>query len=221
MAKDFPLRINQQVHIQAEGRKESLRSLVQDVGEEVFTVMAGSGEEEIFHRGDEVRVVFYTGEARYEFTTQVLGRVLEPVPVYVLARPVEIKRVQAREFVRVKAALEVRYQVLTEGDLARLKALRPRKKAVSIDISGGGMQLVLREELKEGDLLLLALEIPQQESFVRLTLLGRVKRVVLQEQKGYRHYVAGVAFEDISERERDVIIGYVFRRLLEEMRKER
>lgn len=209
--------INLPVTIKKPQGKE-LRTIIQDVSEEAFAVLApGSGEINLL-TGDLVEVTCNREDARYQFTTRVLRYLPGPPSLYYLGYPAEYRRIQVRSHVRAKAALELRYAVWPEADWPH-RPPRPHKKAVTIDISGGGAQLVLREPVEAGTLLYLELNLPGPRHHQPLRLAGRVKRATPRQVEGAIRYEAGVAFEGISEKQEDEIVAFVFQRLLEERRR--
>ncbi|MDN5344684.1 MAG: hypothetical protein PWQ18_795 [Clostridia bacterium] len=216
MARPGFIQINLPVSIRKDAGKE-IRTLIQEVGEEGFAVLAPGSEEMVLGTGDKVEITCHREDARYEFATRVQGYQGGPAPVYYLAYPVDYRRIQVRSHVRAKAALEFRYAPWPPVDWPH-RPPRPYKRGVTVDLSGGGSQLVLREPPEVDSLLYLELRIPGRRHQLPLRLAARVKRVRPREIDGVRRYEVGVAFEGISERQEDQIIAFVFQRLLEERR---
>ncbi|WP_406678124.1 flagellar brake protein [Moorella sp. ACPs] len=211
------IRINLPIFIKTPGSKD-VRTIIQDTGEDGFAVLAPAGDELVLAPGESVAVACNRQDARYEFTTTVQRYLPGEPPLYYLAYPDDYRRIQVRSHVRVKAALEFRYAVWSKADWP-YRPPRPHKKGVTVDISGGGAQLVLRDPVEVGDLLYLELHLPGRRHHLPMRLTGRVKRVARREIDGVMRYEAGVAFEGISERQEDQIVAFVFQRLLEERRR--
>ncbi|AOQ23450.1 flagellar brake protein [Neomoorella thermoacetica] len=210
------IRINTPITISVPGKK-AIRTLIQETGEDSFAILAPAGEELLLGRGDLVEATCSREDARYEFTARVIRYEPAIPPLYYLAYPDDYRRIQVRSHVRTRAALEFRYAPWPAADWP-LRPPRPHKRGLTIDISGGGAQLVLREEVKVGDLLYLELYLPGRRHHQPLRLAARVKRVATREIDGHQRYEVGVAFEGISERQEDQIVAFVFQRLLEERR---
>ncbi|MGB9885503.1 MAG: flagellar brake protein [Moorellales bacterium] len=212
------LRVNQRIELRRENDDEVYFSLVQEVGEEHFAVqlpMRG-GTEVPLHPGEQVEVRIPTERGRYVFNTSVLERYYDRVPLCRLAKPREIFRIQKREYVRWRVSLEVRYEVAEgpPGDSAPVPALR--RRAVSVDLSGGGIQLLVREALPVGTWLWLEFELPYRGATRRIQALGRVRRLASLEDEGPRRFAVGISFEKIGEREREAIIAFIFQRMVSE-----
>lgn len=212
MARPNFIAVNLPVIIKTPGRE--VRTIIQDTREDGFAVLAPAGEELVLLPGEEILMVCNRQDARYEFKSTVQRFTPADPPLYYLAYPAEYRRIQARSHVRAKAALEVRYAPWPAEDWPH-RPPRPCSRGVTVDISGGGAQLVLREPMVPGDLLYLEICLPGSRRNP-MHLAGRVKRVVPREIDGERRYEVGVAFEALSERQEDEIVAFVFRRLLEE-----
>ncbi|WP_258359706.1 flagellar brake protein [Moorella sulfitireducens] len=208
--------INMPIIIKNPGRKD-LRTIIQDVGQDGFAVLAPASSELVLAPGDAVEVTCNRLDARYEFTTTVRRYLPGDPPLYYLAYPDDYRRLQVRSHVRVRAALEFRYAVCPATD-GPARPTRLHKKGVTVDISGGGAQLVLREPVAVGDLIYMEFHLPGRRR-LPMRLAGRVKRAAPREIDGVTRYEAGVAFEGISERQEDEIVAFVFQRLLEEKRR--
>ncbi|MDK2894789.1 MAG: hypothetical protein PWQ98_915 [Moorella sp. (in: firmicutes)] len=217
MARPNFIMINQPIIIKTSGSKD-LRTIIQDTGEDGFAVLAPGSDELVLAPGNVVEVACNRQDARYEFTTKVQRYLPGEPPLYYLAYPDDYRRIQARSHVRAKAALEFRYAVWLKDDWP-YRPPRPHKRGVTVDISGGGAQLVLRDPVEVGDLLYLELHLPGRRRHMPMRLAGRVKRVAPREIDGVTRYEVGVAFEGISERQEDQIVAFVFQRLLEERRR--
>lgn len=212
--------VNQRVDLKHQSDSQTFHSLVQDVGKGWFAVQVPTihGIEMRLHRGEEVEVNLYAEGMRYRFTAQVLDRTLDPkgIPLYRLSIPEQAERLNLREYVRWRVALDVGYEVITEEDKPVLHLIKVHKKAPTIDISGGGMQLLTKEQLAIDTLLLVQFEIPPK-GVIRAT--ARVKRSIPREDDGPPRYFTGLAFEDISVHDQEAIINFIFRKMVEDRRK--
>lgn len=224
------LEINRRIELCREDEEQQYRTLVQEIGDGWFAVLVPTaGRLELrLNPGETVACTTYAAGCRYQFTTRVIDRGLlgpQQIPVYRLALPDQVARANLREFVRWPISLDVSYAVLEgEPDPAHLQLIKPRQKAVTVDLSGGGVQLFLREELPVGTMLLLQMEIPPPDARARPAVIratGEVKRITPADQPGPPRFYAGIGFAGISGHDREIIISYVFRRMVEDRRQER
>ncbi|GFN24130.1 flagellar brake protein [Thermanaeromonas sp. C210] len=222
MARYPFLRINRKIVITQPDSGRSFTTVIQEVGPEEFAVLAPEVGEVALAVGERVKAVITAPEAKYEFATTLKRQAFDPVYLYYFRYPQEVRRIQQRSFVRAKVALEVQYAPLAEeGQGAEAGALpRPDRKGYTVDLSGGGAQLVLKEKPEPGSLLLLSLPLPDGKAGP-LILKGRVRRVVPRMIDGLERYEVGVSFENLAEKDEDRLVKFVFRRLREERRQER
>lgn len=216
------LRINRRIVITQLGSGKSFSTVIQDVRDEGFAVLAPEITEVVLSIGEKVRAVVLAPDAKYEFETALAKQTFDPVFLYYFHWPQAVKRIQERRFVRAKAALEIYYSPLVEpsGEELPPEIVLPARKGYTVDLSGGGAQLVLKEKPEIGSFLLISLPLPDGKG-VPLLLKGRVKRVAPKMIKGRECYEVGVAFEGLTDREEDRLVSFVFQRLREERRQER
>ncbi len=135
------------------------------------------------------------------FTSTFLDKRFLPVAVWVVTPPADFARIQLRSFVRLETALTATVGVAGSS--------QPPLKAITKNISGGGAKLAVKEPLDPGARVELAVELPDTGS---LQAFGEVVRVEHDEKRDF--YIVAVKFVEVSERERDKIIKYIFRRQL-------
>lgn len=219
MAGKKVLVVNRKVEVSRNDEELSYKSLIQEVGKETFSIQVPSGHGQVLnlHVNDQVQVRVWGEQEQFLFSTGVVGKKKDRVPLYILQKPKQVKRIQLRNFVRVKVALEVSYQLITQEEREHYQIVEPEKKALTIDLSGGGVQLMVREEMEQDSFLVLSLGIPQKGGCFPIKLLGRVRRCE-KSPHDPNGYLVGVAFEDIWEREQDRIVEFVFEKLLHQGR---
>lgn len=165
------------------------------------------GKEDLFlHRDDEVEVILYGPNEKIMFNTTVVKKVKKPLAGYVLVAPEEGKRIQLREYVRVKVFLDVEWSLAGQEDV---------HKGIIVDLSGGGAGIVTDVLLEEDTALVLRFDLPLKNKTVKMEVKAVVRRN--QEMPDGGKYLLGVAFQDISERDRDQIIEYVFQKQREQL----
>lgn len=142
--------------------------------------------------------------ASFSFQVDVLKRVRLPVPLLIVSLPEKMKKLRRRAWVRVPAVLDLVYVFLKEGE-----TYGDSIRAKTLDISGGGLLLATHQEVRERDILKMSLGLPPGGL---LNLTGLVVRVITRPEEKVRPFRAGVEFQDIDNRDRDLIMRYIFDR---------
>jgi len=215
LAENQELRINQKIQVARAGERDWYASTIQDIraGEIYISVPRLRGDALTFTPGDGVQVRFCGDSASYLFPARYLGRTLDAVPLYRLARTGEIERVQQRNYVRLPVNLEVGYAQPPE------KNRSPRyKKGYAVDLSGGGMRLALNEPVLPGRTLLLKFTLPLRRGAKEIAATGRVVRLFESAVDGVKTYQVAVEFTDLPRARQDDIVQYVFQRMAEQAR---
>jgi len=218
-------KINAKVDIKREGERVYFKTSIQEVTDEYIGIHVPSyrGREMSLEPGDYVNARVFLEDAQYVFNATVLGRKKDRVVLYMLSIPSNIKRVQMRDYVRIKIQLPVKYRVLEEKEKREESSAGEGEKfesAYTLDISGGGMQLVVSRPVEVNQRLYLKFKISDLKR--RDIEIAAKARVVRREQLfgSKNKWTLGIAFEDISESQRDLIIAFVFRKLIEQRRLE-
>lgn len=208
-------------------------SRVEDMGDGFIAVSAPSSGGGLIavRQGDEIEILVPDPSGFFSAKCKVLERRSEPLPVLLLERPREYIRVQLREHVRVPASLEVVVRPLApeNGSVSPGgSADVPAALGVTRDVSGGGLRISFPVECAEvlarcrevGLAVLLKLG----DGSAPVAAKARVVRVeVIRDgsgsgQDGDRLDIA-VAFTEISHRDQDRIVKFVFDRQREMIRK--
>jgi c-di-GMP-binding flagellar brake protein YcgR len=187
-------------------QKEVFSSRVEDLRRDAIMVAAPykKGLVVPVQVGDEVQIRMGKDGTYYLFHTRVTGRIGGPQPVLQLSLPFKIGKIQMRNWVRVDSNLPLRYRILgSEAELI---------ESTAIDLSGGGICMLIEKPIEKDTLL--ELEITFPDNFI-LKINGIVSRC-LDETKPIR---SGVCFQEISERQQERIIGYVFKKQREYIKK--
>ena len=165
----------------------------------------------ILQRGDIFFGRTVVNHVAFEFTSSFLDKQLKPLPVWKIALPYNIKKIQQRAFVRIDAALSVEIRAITDENTVDDTIINASTK----DISGGGVQIVTTHRWAIGTKLLVTIHYPEIGS---LTLKSEVIRV-LQPQHDRMVFWVGMGFIEISEKDRGNIIKFIFKKQLEQRRK--
>jgi len=208
------IQINQNIRVTLPDEQENwYLSSVQDVTDyELRISIPTKGTTPLaLKNGDLLKVSFITDSSRYEFETRVIGWRYDNIPMYALTLPKDYKRIQLRRFVRIPTILEVSYaEVPDEGK--RIAFF----KSTSLDLSGGGVRLLLKKDFPVGARLLLRITIPLKSGPEYLEIMGKVVRSQLDEN--LKLYHVAIQFTEISRSQQDLIVRYTFSKMSEQRR---
>ncbi len=145
-------------------------------------------------------------QGRYTTMGMIEHRYNDRIPVLQIRVSQPWERTQERDFVRVDVLLTAKYCRIFYGE--------PEGSHTGqvTNISGGGFLLVTDQPLAVGQRLWLSVTVDDTV----LETFGSVQRVEPVPDTGYGN---GVAFEDLDEKSRQIIIQFVFKRQLEQRRK--
>ncbi|MBS3939208.1 MAG: PilZ domain-containing protein [Peptococcaceae bacterium] len=184
---------------------------VEDLSRLEFAVGVPFGDHavEVFHPGDEVFCSFgdKNAHALWGFATRVLRREVQGIPLYYLSLPTNFKRVQRRNFFRLRTLAQAKFRVM--GDL-------PWHSAYVLDISAGGARLSHRDPLAYLDMVEITFALPKTE--LHFILQGRVVRVERVDSQGVHLFHSGIEFINLPIGTQDRLVGYVFARVSETKR---
>ncbi len=121
----------------------------------------------------------------------------------------QFRRNQLRQFVRIEVNLPLKVRPLPRRERSGTAAESPSGclEAKLCDISGGGLSFVYEKPLVPGDSVSLAFSL-STGSFSGVT--GKILRVSVQEGKSVTSYRHHVQFVSIEQRQRDMIVKYIF-----------
>lgn len=157
--------------------------------------------------GERVEIIYYYSKDIYKFFTLVIGRRIDRIPIIILAYPKEVFKIQRRKFVRVQNINEVEY--------VKLESSTNQKpiKAVMVDLSGGGMRIKFKEDVKLGDKVKVWIPMGTEPIEVK----GQVVRIEMIENT--KRNICGVSFIDLEERVREKVIKLIFQVMRDQMKK--
>lgn len=214
MAALNQLKINDNIKVsRAGGDEDWYASNIQDIDDKsiCISIPVQGPHSLVLGRGETVKVSFVSEMSRYEFETVVTGWRYDNIPMYELALPKEFRRIQLREFVRVSCIMEVEYAEIPEENQ------RPVfKECTSLDLSGGGMRLLMEKEYPVNTELILKWVLPFKNFSEEIEVIGRVVRT--WPDRNVKKYQTGIQFKEISRRQQDLIVRYVLARLSEQRR---
>ncbi len=140
----------------------------------------------------------------YAFQSRLLARVMNPLPVWRVSEPEQIKKIQLRSFVRLDINLPVTFWRMDENK-NRLAA--SKQTAVTRNISAGGLLLASPVKLELGAELSLRLS---GDKDMVLDVAARVVRAAPEFGEGGADcYLTGLQYLDMEERARRRIIQFI------------
>lgn len=169
-----------------------------------------------FEPGQELRVQTANASGLYVLNLTVEGYNLVGDVLFASVSG-EIRRIQRRQFVRVRVDLPT----MTAYLLSDTKTPANRFAIRIIDLSGGGIQFECLEPLQRDDLLQVILRLNDARAFSPLVRVIDSAEELLTDSTGSQYskfHVRGF-FSAIGERERQGIIQFIFRKQAEERRK--
>ncbi|MBU3214243.1 flagellar brake domain-containing protein [Clostridium estertheticum] len=191
-------------------------SNVQDVTEDyiAISIPTNSGEYLPLSNGSIIDVIYYEEENIYKFSSTIIGRKFENIPILLLAKPEEIKKIQRRRYVRVPLIKTAKYINLKNEPKVNLSTIDDSKylKAVLVDLSGGGMRVKVSEEIKDNDFLLVALTVNEEE----VLIVGQTKRIMKDDDS---RFICGLSFEFLDNATQEQLIKYIFQLMRNQMKK--
>lgn len=209
--KSFDLKVNDRIEVI--GSEKSYRSLIIDKNDEFIwiNIPVNDGEYLMLHSGESVKMNLYSEDGRcFNFSGNVISKGKQGnVLFYQLTSPYNIKKIQRRNFFRVGTVNTVEYKNITNVSAEEIFNM-PYEKSLMVDLSGGGIKLKLKENVKNQDTILVKLLVKGRE----LILKGNVVRIENTEDK---EKLCGIKFSDITQSQSDLIIEELF----EIMRKQR
>ncbi|ASW43081.1 flagellar brake protein [Clostridium isatidis] len=183
--------------------KKNYKSVIQDIREKekevLISIPVFDGEYLTLATGTIIEQIYYDNNGNvYQFKSKVLGRIKERnLSLYRLSSPYDIKKIQRRDYVRVNFVKAINY--LHSNNIEE-----KYKKALLLDLSGGGMKMKVEEKLEKGDVIFS--KIIYEDSIINVN--GKVVRV---ERTDDNKFICGINFSDISEKTREEIIKIVFK----------
>jgi c-di-GMP-binding flagellar brake protein YcgR len=155
-----------------------------------------------------VKVIVSREGAIYEFRAKVVSKIFGVIPLLKLERISDISKIQRRDFYRLKIAKSIKVRKIIN---LKEKHFDEYVNATAIDISGGGLCFSSTKELDFNDLIEVSIELSGKP----ITIFCKVLRRGIKDDDESNRFIYGVAYEKITEIERNIIMRFIF----EEQRK--
>lgn len=143
---------------------------------------------------------FVKDGAAYQFDCRYLDKRFTPLPVWITSLPINFEKIQMRNHVRVEVGIRVTMQIPDQEEAVVINT-------VTKDLSGGGALIVSKVPIPVGKQVFLTLILPE---FGEVSMSGDVIRRE-QPKPDQQLYWLGIKFTDITEKQRNTIIKYVFK----------
>lgn len=212
------LKINKLVsieYINDNGKKEKYASRVENIGEDWLCLAAPMSRRLPVYLPPqtEISIYFWDSTAVYSFRTYVIKNIKEgSLGQLAIKYPEEYEKVQNREYVRVPINLNVSIKYLNKDEEETIVLGKSR------DLSGGGMMVILKKAgvIKKDALVTVDFKL-NDYSITSSAVI--VREDIEMDSDSITRGVLGVKFLSILEKDRQLIIKFVFDRQIELRRK--
>ena len=201
-------KLEQKVRVRSEtiAEDESYETYVRDFVKEYLylDIPKANGAFIVPAMGSKIYGSFISKNSVYIFETYIVNITrLSGIPVWVLAMPLEFRRIQRRSFLRMDVLLPVRIRVE-----AREGVFMPSIKTNCLDISAGGVRYVLDFPVNSGKITKLSVDdfpgIGRLEAFCKA--VRSVKSAYSEE-----NYWVGAQFVNLPYKIEDKIVRHIFK----------
>lgn len=191
-------------------------SKIADIKDEYFYIFTPikEGVYVTFYIDEIVRVYKVTSDGVWVFDGVVEERFKEPEYMIKVHQISDVRKIQRRMFFRLPINLDIFVKLLNFGQIPRENTPEQAAndfsegkivKALTKDISGGGVCFITQEEFEIGDLILTKIPIEQEELILKAQIL-RKERV---QHPTYR-FMYGCKFVEARQNEIDKIVRFIF-----------
>jgi c-di-GMP-binding flagellar brake protein YcgR len=206
------LKINQKIELEIKQGPYQGKyiSKVSDLTEEEIIIIPPYVNGEILPlRINQAISVYFTGDlAVYKFYSRVIERFNKSIPLLKILHPDKVLKIQRRDYFRLDAKKRLKYRRLD----SELNAVEDFKETTSINISGGGLKIILQEALLIDTRIEIFLDLPELND---IPIIGKIVKV----HELPDGLAAGVEFVDLDPHIRELIIAWLFEHQRELRRK--
>ncbi|WAM36795.1 flagellar brake protein [Caldicellulosiruptor acetigenus] len=191
-------------------------SKIADIKDEYFYIFTPikEGVYVTFYIDEILRVYKVSSDGVWVFDGVVEERFKEPEYMIKVKQISDVRKIQRRMFFRLPINLDIFVKLLNSGLMSRENTPEEAAddfsegkivKALTKDISGGGVCFITQEEFEIGDLILTKIPIEQEELILKAQIL-RKERV---QHPTYR-FMYGCKFVEARQNEIDKIVRFIF-----------
>ncbi|MCQ1527979.1 flagellar brake protein [Lutispora saccharofermentans] len=154
--------------------------------------------------GERIELIINKQDAVLEFSAVVIDKNYESIPVLKLKITSEPKRVQRRNFYRLKIVKPIKYRVVSQIDSD--EEIPEYDEGILTDISEGGIMFYARKEMDINNLLELEMDF---ESDTTMKLRAVIVRKQYNIEKSHL-YEYGARFKDLGKADSKVLTKFIF-----------
>lgn len=218
--KKISFKVNRKLELNLPNKEKAI-TLIQEVNEKYFlvTIPLNRNNRVLLSPGDTVEAVYYSGSGAVGFLTTVIGRTKDKIPVYKISPPRNVYKVERRNFFRIDLSNDIAYSKssnLLDSDIEDIQNIIDTGRYTShfrtgycVNLSGGGSRIVTEEPLNENDTIVIHL----QDTTIDIITKARVIRSDRIPSNNQSLYESALEFVDISEKNREKIISYIFEKV--------
>lgn len=211
---DLTLKVNQLIELEMNynGEKVVVSSRIEDIREDYLLIAAPirHGVSMLLPYGSEIIVQFWVRDTLWGFDSVVIGKRINPIPMWVIKKPDKFRRVpQKRQSVRLNINLPITFQYLDRDDQSVYQG-------ITVDISAGGVLFSSAQSCTPGEKIKIEMELTEQ---LKISSEARVIRCFDKHESGLKEYRIAIQFENMTENQRDKIFKFIFDKQREWIRK--
>lgn len=172
-----------------------------------MVILAPISEGRIYpvHYDTMMDVIYERDDHLYKFQAVALNRKVSGNIYLLRIKPLTDEvRFQRRTFFRINCLLDIRYRP-ADRNTGKKDVKAEFKSAVTKDLSGGGMGILLNEKPDRGSIVEGIVNVGREVHF-----LGRIVRINSVTDRGTYGYEAGIEFTEIASADRERIIRFIF-----------
>ncbi len=147
----------------------------------------------------------------YSFKSKFVDKKMSSLPIWIVTMPFDVVKTQKRSFVRCDVLLPVVLEYPANHEEDEIISI----KAMTRDLSAGGLQVICEQKIKLGKQLNVLLKLPDHELF---KIEGEVVRISKPQDDRDLYWIS-IQFLTIHETMRDKISKFIFRKQVEQRQK--
>ncbi|MDD2480768.1 MAG: PilZ domain-containing protein [Lutispora sp.] len=166
-----------------------------------------------FLKGERLELILCKQDAIFELLTMVEEKTLGNIPTLRLKVISELKRIQRRNFYRLKIVKPIKYRIIDILDNS--EETTKYHEGILLDVSEGGIMFYSKKEMEIKDLLELEIKLDTNS---KMMLKGIIVRKQYNTEKSFL-YEYGVRFEDISKADKEILTKFIFQEQRKQLQK--
>ncbi|MDK2836543.1 MAG: hypothetical protein PWP21_1320, partial [Thermosediminibacterales bacterium] len=159
MLKKLKIGTKAEIYIGDEKNMKNYATQVEDIIGDIIILSAPLEKGRIVSvaKGTGIKVSFVKSETVFCFKARVLRLIRKKLPLLLVKKEGQVKKIQRRDFYRLKTLIPIKYKLI-ENDASDNMA-EDIFGGIVKDISGGGILMLTEKKLKENDIILIQLNL--------------------------------------------------------------